>query len=66
MNIYNKHIRSCLKRKHEILSLFKPKPKDINPWAFIRAYNEIETIKITLKSILGGGYYKRNYRLSFR
>lgn len=58
MNIYNKHIKSCLKRKHEILSFFKPKPKDINPWAFIRAYNEIETIKITLKSILGGGITK--------
>ena len=55
MNIYNKHIRSCMKRKHELLSLFNPKPKNINPWAFIRAYNEIETIKISLKTMLDGG-----------
>lgn len=55
MNIYNKHIRSCLKRKHELLSLFEAKPKDINPWAFIRAYNEIETIHLTLRTMLEGG-----------
>ncbi|MBZ7979270.1 hypothetical protein AVBRAN12642_01325 [Campylobacter sp. RM12642] len=55
MKIYNKILRSCIKRKYEILSLFNNDIKTINPYAFIRVYNEIETIEATLKTIVGGG-----------
>lgn len=61
MKIYNKILRSCIKRKYEILSLFNNDIKTINPYAFIRVYNEIETIEATLKTIVGGGVLQEEF-----
>lgn len=48
-------IKSFLKRKYEIFSLFNEDIKPLNAWAFVRAYSEIETIKHTLSTMLRGG-----------
>lgn len=51
----NKIVRSFLKRKYKILSLIGNNADPSNPYAFVRAHNEIETIGLALKTMIGGG-----------
>lgn len=59
----NKFFTSCLKRIHEIECMLKDGPKNIQPYAYMRVFNESETIGITLKTLLQGGGSERSYRL---
>lgn len=55
MDIINKITRSYIKRKYSLLKVLNIQQKNINPWAFVRAYNEIEMISVALETMLGGG-----------